>query len=213
MMGWFKKLLPREDKFFDMFNAHAAVLLKAANELNAMLAGQDIEKHGAEIVRLEEEADHLAAQVLLGVRRSFITPFDRSDIKELIEFMDDAIDVMKKTVKTVKLYEQTSFEPTMKDMGPIIVESARIISLAVPLLSAASANAERLHEMAEHVVKLEDQSDDLHEKGLKELYRRYGKSDPMAFIVGQEIYGELEKVVDKFEDVANKINAIVIENV
>jgi len=213
MMGWFKKLLPREDKFFDMFNAHAAVLLKAANELNAMLAGQDIEKHGAEIVRLEEEADHLAAQVLLGVRRSFITPFDRSDIKELIEFMDDAIDVMKKTVKTVKLYEQTSFEPTMKDMGPIIVESARIISLAVPLLSAASANAERLHEMAEHVVKLEDQSDDLHEKGLKELYRRYGKSDPMAFIVGQEIYGELEKVVDKFEDVAKKINAIVIENV
>lgn len=213
MMGWFKKLLPREDKFFDMFNAHAAVLLKAANELNAMLAGQDIEKHGAEIVRLEEEADHLAAQVLLGVRRSFITPFDRSDIKELIEFMDDAIDVMKKTVKTVKLYEQTSFEPTMKEMGPIIVESARIISLAVPLLSAASANAERLHEMAEHVVKLEDQSDDLHEKGLKELYRRYGKSDPMAFIVGQEIYGELEKVVDKFEDVANKINAIVIENV
>lgn len=213
MMGWFKKLLPREDKFFDMFNAHAAVLLKAANELNAMLAGQDIEKHGAEIVRLEDEADHLAAQVLLGVRRSFITPFDRSDIKELIEFMDDAIDVMKKTVKTVKLYEQTSFEPTMKDMGPIIVESARIISLAVPLLSAASANAERLHEMAEHVVKLEDQSDDLHAKGLKELYRQYGKSDPMAFIVGQEIYGELEKVVDKFEDVAKKINAIVIENV
>lgn len=213
MMGWFKKLLPREDKFFEMFNAHAAVLLKAANELNAMLAGQDIEKHGAAIVRLEDEADHLAAQVLLGVRRSFITPFDRSDIKELIEFMDDAIDVMKKTVKTVKLYEQTSFEPTMKEMGPIIVESARIISLAVPLLSAASANAERLHEMAEHVVKLEDQSDDLHAKGLKELYHRYGKSDPMAFIVGQEIYGELEKVVDKFEDVAKKINAIVIENV
>lgn len=213
MMGWFKKLLPREDKFFDMFNAHAAILLDAAKEFDAMLSGKDIEKHGKEIMRLEDKADAVAADVLLAVRRSFITPFDRSDIKELIEHMDDAVDMMRKTVKTVKLYEQTGFEPSMRDMGPIIVEQAKIISLAIPLLAAASANAERLTEMAEQVVKLEDQTDDLHDKGLKELFHKYGKKDPMAFIIGQEIYGELEKVADKLEDVADKITAIVIENV
>lgn len=213
MMGWFKKLLPREDRFFDLFSAHANLLLAAAQELDAMLSGKDIEKRGTEIMRLEDKADEISAEVLLAVRRSFITPFDRSDIKELIENMDDAIDTMRKFVKTVRLYEQTSFEATMRDMGPIIVEAAKIISLAVPLLSAASANADRLNEMAVQVVKLEGQSDDLHDKGLKELFKAYGKKDPMAFYIGQEIYGELEKVVDKFEDVANKIVAIVIENV
>ncbi len=213
MMGWFKKLLPREDKFFDLFSAHAALLLDAAKELDAMLSGQDMAKHGKEIMRLEDAADVISAEVLLAVRRSFITPFDRSDIKELIEFMDDAIDTMRKVVKTTRLYEQTSFEPTMREMGPIIVEAAKIISQAIPLLNQASANADQLTEMAQQVVKLEDQSDDLYDKGLKELFKTYGKKDPMAFIVGQEIYSELEKVVDKFEDVANKIVAIVIENV
>lgn len=213
MMGWFKKLLPREDRFFDLFAAHAATLLEAAQALNQLLAGKDIEKHGAEIMRLEDKADGITAEVLLSVRRSFITPFDRSDIKDLIQSMDDAIDMMRKTVKTVTLYEQTSFEPAMKDMGPIIVESAKLISLALPLLAAASANAGRLTEIAEQVVKLEEQSDELHDRGLKELFRKYGKADPMAYIIGAEIYGELEKVVDRFEDVANEISGIVIENV
>ena len=213
MMGWFKKLLPREDKFFEMFDAHAAILLAAAKEFDAMLAGDDIEKHGSEVMRLEAQADKIAADVLLAVRRSFITPFDRSDIKELIESMDDAIDMMRKTVKTARLYDQTTFEPTMREMGPIIVEAARIISLAMPLLSAVSANAERLTEMAGEVDRLEDESDDLFDRGLKELFHKHGRSDPMAFIIGQEIYDELEKVVDRLEDVAAKIAAIVIENV
>lgn len=213
MMGWFKKLLPREDKFFDLFAAHAQTLVEAAKALDELLAGRDIDKHGAEIMRLEDKADGIAAEVMLSVRRSFITPFDRSDITDLIQSMDDAIDTMRKTVKTVRLYEQTKFEPLMKDMGPIINESAKLISIALPLLAAASANAGRLNEIAEQVVKLEDQSDDIHDRGLKELYRKYGKKDPMAYIIGAEIYGDLEKVVDKFEDIANEISGIVIENV
>lgn len=213
MMGWFKKLLPREDKFFDLFSAHAVTLVDAAQALNQLLAGKDIEKHSAEIMRLEDKADGITAEVMLAVRRSFITPFDRSDIKDLIQSMDDAIDTMRKTVKTVLLYEQKSFEPAMKDMGPIIVESSRLISLALPLLTAASANAGRLTEMAEQIVKLEGESDDLYDRGLKELFRKYGKKDPMAYMIGAEIYADLEKVVDKFEDIANEISGIVIENV
>jgi len=213
MMGWFKKLLPREDKFFELFAAHALTLVEAARALDMMLSGTDIEKHAQEIMRLEDKADAITAEVMLAVRRSFITPFDRSDIKDLIQSMDDAIDTMRKTVKTVKLFEQASFEPTMKEMGPIIVESARIILHALPLLAAASANAGRLTEMAEQLIKLEGQSDDLYDRGLKELFRKHGKSDPMAYMIGAEIYSDLEKVVDKFEDIANEISGIVIENV
>ena len=73
--------------------------------------------------------------------------------------------------------------------------------------------AGRLSAIAEEVTRVEGRSDELHDQGLKDLFKQFGKSDPMAYIIGSEIYGELEKVVDRFEDVANEISGIVIENV
>ena len=83
----------------------------------------------------------------------------------------------------------------------------------IPLLAKASANAPRLTAIAEEVMRVEGRSDDLHEQGLKDLFRRHRNGDAMAYMIGSEIYGQLEKVVDRFEDVANEISGIVIENV
>jgi uncharacterized protein Yka (UPF0111/DUF47 family) len=162
---------------------------------------------------LEEQADTISVEVLLGLRRSFITPFDRGDIKDLIQSMDDAIDVMRKTVKTVILFEQTSFDPLMLEMGRLIVEAASLTAQAIPLLARATANAQRLGELTEAIKRLEEKSDDIYDRGLKELFRKHGHGDAMAYLIGSEIYGELEKVVDRFEDVANEITGIVLENV
>ncbi|MBB3572070.1 uncharacterized protein Yka (UPF0111/DUF47 family) [Rhizobium sp. BK491] len=84
---------------------------------------------------------------------------------------------------------------------------------AIPLLDRMSANSSRLSALTEEIVDVEERSDELHEQGLKDLFRRHGATNPMAYIIGSEIYGELEKVVDRFEDVANEISGIVIENV
>lgn len=214
MLGWFRKLMPREDKFFDLFEQHSKTIVGAAEALQALLAGDgDPHVHCKKIVALENDADGIARDVLLAVRRSFITPFDRGDIKDLIMSMDDAIDTMNKTVKTIRLFEQTSFDPGMAEMGVLIVQAAKLLEEAVPLLSRMGPNSARLATIAEAVVQVEGRSDDLHEQGLKDLFRRHGSSNPMAYIIGSEIYGELEKVVDRFEDVANEISGIVIENV
>lgn len=214
MISLFKKLMPREDKFFDYFQAHTKTVVGAADAMKALLAGEgDLEAHCKRIVTLEHEADEITREVLQAVRRSFITPFDRGDIKDLIQSLDDAIDMMHKTVKTIRLYEQTSFDPGMRDIGVMIAECARLISEAVPLLDKIGQNAHRLAEIAEEITRVEGRSDEAYEKGLKDLFHRHGKSDPMAYIIGAEIYGELEKVVDRFEDVANEISGIVIENV
>jgi uncharacterized protein Yka (UPF0111/DUF47 family) len=214
MLGWFRKLLPREDRFFDLFDRHIRTVVGGAEALERLLAGQDVEANCGKIVDLEDEADGITAEVLLAVRRSFITPFDRGDIKDLIQSMDDAIDMMHKTVKTVRLFEKTEFDPLMRDMGTAIVEAAHLVAEAIPLLSKVSANAARLAAIAEKVTEVEGRSDDLHEQGLKDLFRRHGRSgDAMAYMIGSEIYGQLEKVVDRFEDVANEISGIVIENV
>ena len=214
MLGWFRKLLPREDKFFELFEAHSRTVVGAAGALKALFAGEgDLDAHCDRIVTLEDQADAITRDVLLAVRLSFITPFDRGDIKDLIQSMDDAIDMMHKTVKTIRLFEQKSFDPGMREMGVLIIDAARLIAEAVPLLERMGANVPRLTAIAEQVNRLEERSDQLHDEGLKDLFRRHGASNSMAYIIGSEIYGELEKVVDRFEDVANEISGILIENV
>ncbi|TJV69643.1 MAG: DUF47 domain-containing protein [Mesorhizobium sp.] len=213
MLGWFRKLLPREDRFFDLFERHSRTVVGGAEALQQLLGGNDIDRWCQTIVDLENEADGITAEVLLAVRRSFITPFDRGDIKDLIQSMDDAIDMMHKTVKTVKLFEVREFDPLMREMGGVIVQAARLVAEAIPLLGKVGANAARLNAIAEEVMRVEGRADDLHEQGLKDLFRHHGGSDPMAYLIGSEIYSQLEKVVDRFEDVANEISGIVIENV
>ena len=214
MLGLFRKLMPREDSFFQMFVRHSKTVVAAAEAMEKLLKGEDVEGNCNRIVALENEADDITREVLLAVRRSFITPFDRGDIKDLIQSMDDAVDMMHKTVKTIRLFEQTSFDPLMQEMGSELVKAAGLIAEAIPLLDKMGTNAHRLTAIAEEVTRVEGRSDEWHEKGLKDLYRRHGANgNAMAYMVGSEIYGNLEKIFDRFEDVANEISGILIENV
>jgi predicted phosphate transport protein (TIGR00153 family) len=213
MLSWFQALLPREQKFFDLFEAHAATLQAGAASLRELLnGGEAVPAHCAEVARHEHDADQITREVLLAVRRTFITPFDRSDIRDLISSMDDAIDQMHKTAKATILFDQRSFQPDMVKLGDTIVKTADLIAEATPLLRSLRANAARLNAIAEEVTRLEDQSDALYDAGISALYTGPARKDPMAYIVGAEIYDHLEKVVDRFEDVANQISSVLIEH-
>ena len=214
MLSWFQAIMPKELKFFTLFSDHAETLVEGATALRDIMKGGDgVAEACARVVAHEDAADHITREVLLNVRRTFITPFDRGDIKDLIQSMDDAIDMMHKTVKTIRLFEQTSFQPGMQEMGEAVVKAAHLIAEAIPLLDKVGVHAGRLSAIAEEVTRVEGRSDELHDQGVKTLFKEFGKTDPMAYIIGSEIYGELEKVVDRFEDVANEISGIVIENV
>ena len=206
--------MPREDRFFDLFAQHSRTVVGGAEALERLLHGGDqVARNCQTIIKLEDEADEITRQVLLATRKSFITPFDRGDIKDLIQSMDDAIDMMHKTVKTVMLYEQTSFDPGMQEMGAMIVKTAHLVAEALPLLEHMGKHVARLTEIAEEITRVEGASDVLHEHGLKDLYHRFGRTDPMAYLIGRELYTALENVMDRFEDVANEFSGIVIENV
>jgi len=214
MLGWFRALMPREDKFFVLFGQHSELLVEGALELDRLLGGGDtIEDACERIVALEHAADDVTREVMQAVRRSFITPFDRADVQELIQSMDDAIDRMNGAVKTVRLFEITQFEPNMQAIGKVIVEASRLLAEAVPLLDKPGTNVQRLVGLAEQIVEAEGRVDDLHDEGLKLLFKAYGHTAPMTFYIGNELYAALEKVMDRFEDVANEISAIVIESV
>jgi hypothetical protein len=212
-MKWFHALMPREDRFFSLFDRHAATLTLGARSMRSLLNdGDEVPLWCQKVAEHEAAADDITREVMLAVRRTFITPFDRSDILDLISSMDDSIDQMHKTAKTIALFDVRTFRPHMRDMGDIVVRCADLTAEAVPLLRSMRNNAGRLNAIAEEVVKLEEQSDQLYDLGMRSLYLEQGKSDPMAFIVGSEIYDHLEKVVDRFEDVANRISGVLIEH-
>ena len=211
MLGWFQSLMPKQGRFFELFEAHAATLVAGADALARLLHGEQIEAHIAEIVAREHEADDITRDVLTDVRRVFVTPFDRSAITGLIGVMDDAIDQMNKTAGTVTLYGITRFEPQMRDMAAIIVECARVTAEAIPLLRSLNSNAARLNDLTERLVSLEGDADRLNEEGLKALFAA-NREQPMEFIIGREIYRHLEQVADRFEDVANEIQGLVIDH-
>ena len=164
-----------------------------------------------EITRHENEADEITREVMTALRKTFITPLDRGDIKDLITSMDDAIDQMNQTAKVITLFELRNFEEPMPQMGEVIVQAAKLMVEAVPLLSSLGRHSARLNSLTEEMIRLEEHADDLHDQGRKQLF--LNKKDAIAFVVGTEVYDHLEMVVDRFEDVANEISAIVIENV
>ena len=213
MLSWFQALLPREDNFFRLFDAHAVTLIKGAEALRKVLEGGDEVPHWCQkIVDHEHEADDVAREVLFAVRRSFITPFDRSDIRGLTNSLDDSIDQMQKTAKVITLYEMRAFAPHMRELGDIAVQSAVLTVEAVSLLPDMRKHRGRLNELTEKIARLESDSDTLYDLGMKALYEAHRDSDPMAFIIGAQVYEHLEKVVDRFEDVANRINGVLVEH-
>ena len=213
MFHWFQALLPKKGEFFSLFEAHAQTTIAGSDALARLLqGGPGMNQHIKEIIQRENEADEITREVLTSVRRTFLTPFDRGAITSLISAMDDAIDQMQQTAGAIDLYEVRSFEQEMRDIAAIIVDASRLIAEALPLLRNIHGNAARLHELTERLVKMEGQADNIHARGLKKAYVEHGATNPMAFIVAREIYSHLEKVVDRFEDVANEIDGLVIDH-
>lgn len=216
MLGWFQALMPREERFFTLFEKHAAIVVAGAEALRGLLKGGDnVEAYCRKIFQRETEADDVTREVLVAVRRTFITPFDRTDIQDLITSMDDAIDQMNKTAKTIVLFEVLTFEPQMQQMSEVILQVARLVLEAMPLLASIGNNAGRLNTLTTKIITLEEEADDICNQGLKALYlanREDGNpGNAMKFVVGSELYDHLEKVVDRFEDVANEISSIVVD--
>ncbi len=213
MLGWLRAVMPKEDRFFDLFEAHAAVAVEAAQAFRKLLdGGAAVPALCDEVTRLEHKADDVAREVQLALRRSFITPFDRGDIHGLINDMDDAVDQMRQTVKAIALFDVANFSPDMVRIGDLIVESAKLVESTLPLLRAMNANAAKINAANEQIGKLEEESDQIYIAGLKVLYQAHKDDRPMEYIVGSEIYSHLEKVVDCFEDVANRMSGILLEH-
>jgi predicted phosphate transport protein (TIGR00153 family) len=213
-MRWLQAILPKEERFFALFAEHAAAAVAGAEALKAALAGgAGVAQNLKTVMDCEHEGDRITREVLLALRRSFITPFDRGDISRLIQSMDDAIDQMQKTAKTILLFNVTHFEPEMVQMAECILRASNLMRQAIPLLNAINKNVGQLNSLTEQIVRVESEADELYDAARKRLFDERARAQPVDFWVAMEILDHLEKVSDSLDDVANEIHSVVTEHV
>lgn len=213
MFAFFQRLLPKRGDFFGMFEAHSATLVAAAGAIQQLAADGNTPHRLLESIQEQEHrADDLFRDVLHAVRQTFLTPFDRGAITGLIGAMDDSIDEMLSAARAIDIYELKEMRPEMKRMVALIVEAADLTAQAVPLLRDVTGNSQTLHELTGRLVQLEGDADDIHAAGLKRAYQEVDRTGPMQFAVTREVFKHLERVMDAFEDVANRIDDIVIDH-
>jgi hypothetical protein len=212
LFQWFQRLLPQKGDFFSLFEAHGATLVAAADALKRLATDDtSTEEVLRTIQNREHEADDLIRRVLVEVRKTFLTPFDRSAITSLIGAMDDAIDEMLAAARAIDLYGLRELRPEMKEIVGLISDAATTTAEALPLLRNLKANGAKLHGLTARIVGLEGAADELHAAGLRRAFEN-ARADPLQFAVTREVFKNLEKVADAFEDVANEIDGIVIDH-
>ena len=212
MFAWFQRLLPRKGDFYGMFEAHAATLVAASQALKRLADDGASTGEILQVIRdREHDADEIIRQVLTEVRKTFLTPFDRGAITSLIVAMDDTIDEMLASARAIDLYGLRELAPEMKQIVDLIGQAAEVTARAAPLLRNVSSNGATLHELTGKVVNLEGQADEVHAQGLRRAFQN-ARQDPLQFAVAREVFKNLEKVMDAFEDVANEIDGIVIDH-
>jgi uncharacterized protein len=203
-------IMPREQKFFDLFEESAKNITKAARELKEMMdTWQFIDSRVAEITELEHEGDTITHQVISLLHRTFVTPFDREDIALLAHTMDDIIDFVHATADAMFIYKIVSPTQRAKELADIIVKAAEEVEKAVHGLRRKSEFKQILERCVE-INRLENMADRVYRAAIGELFEN--TSDIAQIIKWREIYEHMESATDRAEDVADALEGVALKN-
>ncbi len=206
----FGKLMPAEGQFFDMFNQHAALCVKGAQELLALTIDfNHIDLHLHAIDQIEKQADQITDRTVAMLHKTFITPLDRDDIHRLITRMDDILDLMEDAAQTVSLYDIQHVTPEARRLAELVLACTEKVVEVVALLPNMK-NARRITEICAEINRLESDADHVMHAALSRLFR--DEPDVRNLIKLKTLYEFLESVTDRCEEVANIIEGIVVEN-
>ena len=204
------RLMPREGKFFDLFNAHAERIVEGSRELAAMIGRFDqLEAHAQRIDAAERAADKLTHECITLLHRTFITPFDRDQIHQLITRMDDILDLIQDVAETIALYDLRSVTPEARQLAEICQHSCDRVRSTVALLTNIKSSSAIL-KLCEEIDRLESDADRVMRSAMSKLFRE--ENDLKQLMKLRVIYDLLETITDRCEDVANIIEGIVLEN-
>jgi hypothetical protein len=203
------RLIPREERFFDLFETASANVVSGAKLLARMVRelerAQEISR---EILEVEHEGDITTHEIMDRLNRTFITPIDHEDIRDLASGLDDVLDYIEATADRMLLYEAGRPAQEMVDLVDVLVETAVETDKAVRKLRDLKQGRRILDHCIE-INRLENEGDRMSRAALAKLFR---SADPISAIKWREIYEHVETAIDKCEDVANTVESVVVKN-
>ncbi len=206
----FKKLLPKERRFFELFEQQAAVIKKGLDLFELLLQEYSRRKELTKQIKdIENDADAVAHQIIQLLNNTFVTPFDREDIQTLVNRMDDVMDLLEKASARMEIYDLPAPPENIGEMVTILQKAFDRISSAVGMLRDLK-HREAIFQICVEVNSLENQGDAVLRKSLERLFKE--ASDPFYVIKAKEIYESLEDAIDRCEDLSNVIETIIIKN-
>lgn len=207
------RFLPQNEQFFALFRRSAANLQESVRLLVDLVEHfEDVERKCRHIRDLEHEGDELTHQIFSALNRTFVTPLDREDIRELAIKMDDVVDAVEEVARHLWLYRIEAVTDPARALTRLIAEQATIIGKAVPVVEHPNAERDLLPYTVE-MNRLENEADDVLDQALAALYDGVtAVPELIKAIRWGELYQGLEEATDRAEDVANTLEGIVLKN-
>ena len=201
------RLIPREERFFDLFVEDAANVLGAARLLEAMLRSYDqLERRAGELRDAEHRGDEISHDIGRRLEATFVTPFDREEIHGLISGLDDVLDYLEEVADTFVLYRISAPTAAAIEQAAIVVKQCEQIHEALGHLRGFRG----LEKYWIEVHRLENEGDRLARNAIAALFEN--EQDAVELVKWKDVYGLLEETIDMCEDVANIIERIVVKH-
>jgi predicted phosphate transport protein (TIGR00153 family) len=201
------RLIPREERFFELFEQQAAHIAESAQRLREMIFDfSDAPAKAAAIKELEHAGDVLTHDVVKKLNTTFVTPFDREDVYALASRLDDVLDLIEAASDRLVLYRIKEPTSGARAFAEVIVKTCEAVREAVGCLRRARGDYQ-VH--AVEVNRLENEADRLLKTLIAALFADV--TDPIEIIKWKEIYETLEEVTDRCEDVVNVIEGIMLK--
>ena len=204
------KFMPREERFFELFNEQTGNLVRGAELLVKLVAdhtqAEDVRR---QIEEVEHQGDLTTHEIADRLNRTFNTPFDHEDIHELTARLDDVLDNIEATADRMFLYEAGRASAEMVTLAEVLADSAKALAAAVEGIHDVTRNGRRIMDYCIEIHRLENVGDEQSRLALARLFRG---TDALYALKWKEIYDHVENAIDKCEDVATILEGIVVKH-
>jgi uncharacterized protein len=201
------RILPRDEKFYDLFIELATRLTGSASLLQEMFQNPaQLDVKVTAIKGLEHEADNLTHDIIERIDRTFVTPFDREDIHALASELDDVIDLIDGTARRAQIFQIQRIRPPAIVLAEVLSRAGRAVEEGVRDMK----NAKHVYAISEKLKVLEEEGDAVYHEAMGKLFAEGG--DALEVIKWKDLYDKLEDALDQCEDVGNVLQSIALKN-
>lgn len=206
----FRRFLPYEVSFFDYFDQQAEIIVQAAQTFSQLVSPEvNIRSLVTQIIDLEHRADDVTHQCVEALHKTFITPFERNDIYQLISRMDDVVDYIKDAAEHIQVYRLTNMTKGIEEMADVLVRSSIEVQKALKGLRS-NEGIDQMRRYFTTLHRLENEGDVVLRYSVSLLFDH--ENDTKTIIKWKEVYEDVEKSIDSCEDIANIIEGVIMEN-